>query len=175
MKLKKMLFLSFSGLFLLSGCASTTANQISPNISKTPVTESNIKIKVNLTPGISPFEKNLIQIAKQAEIEYNEYVEILKDVKKKKILPATRIPKNMGKRLTFCFDGYALLLIKNVVQDAGYTFELGNLRIQDSPIIHRCYRNTTIADILEDVSSDVGYDVIINEKTMTVKVKYNNE
>ena len=175
MKNSKKLILLGLGILFLAGCASDNVSTVSPNISKTPVSESNIDIKVSLSPGVKPFQKELINIAKQSEMKYNEYIEILKTAKKKKILPATRIPKNMGKRLTFCFDGYSLLLIKNIVQDAGYSFNIGNLRIQDSPIIHRCYKKTTIADILEDVSSDTGYDVLVNEKTMSVTVKYNNE
>jgi len=173
MNFKKIVFTGITVVFFF-GCASDqpAPGQIRPDISKAPVAESEVSIKVNLTSDMKAFEKQLIEIAKKSEVKYNQYMELLKNVKKKHILPATRIPKNMGKRLTFCYDGYALMLVKRVAEEAGYTFNIGKLVMQDSPIIHRCYKNTTVADILQDVSGDVGYDVVINENKMTVSVRY---
>lgn len=166
--IKKIFWLNV-GLILFTGCASENSVQpVSPNIQKT----KQEYFKINIKKDMDNFEKELIETAKKAEYKYNQYIELLKVMKKKKQLEDNRIPRNLGRRMTFCFDGYALLLIKKVVTEAGYSFNLGNLIMQDSPIIHRCYKNTMAIDILRDVATGYGYDLIINENKMEVNIRY---
>jgi hypothetical protein len=168
MKNRIKLFLIFSGLiFLFNGCTGSVS-QVSPK----PVGIKKEEIKINIKEDMDKFEKQLIEISKKAEYKYNQYIELLKNMKRKKVLEDNRIPRNLGKRFTFCFDGYALLLIKKVLTESGYSFDIGNLLIQDSPIIHRCYKNTMAIDILRDVSTGYGYDLIINERNMEARVRY---
>ena len=164
----KLLLIGIGGIFL-AGCASKPPVQpVSPNVQSTKKEQ----FKINIKKDMDDFEKQLIETAKKAEYKYNQYIELLKTMKKKKQLEDNRIPRNLGRRMTFCFDGYALLLIKKVVTEAGYSFNLGNLIMQDSPVIHRCYKNTMAIDILRDVATGYGYDLVINENKMEVTVRY---
>jgi len=166
-RIKTLVSMSVLSVFI-AGCAQQPTTPISENIQKTKTEHFSINIKKDM----DVFEEQLINIAKKAEYKYNQYIELLKTMKKKKEIENNRIPRNLGRRMTFCFDGYALLLIKKVVTDAGYSFDLGNLIMQDSPIIHRCYKNTMAVDILRDVATGYGYDLIIDENKMEVRVRY---
>ena len=160
------------GILLLFGAGCGQEPQlISPNIKQQNKKEENFKIDIK--KDMDTFEKQLVEVAKTASVKYSEYLALLKTMKKERKIADNRIPRNMGKRYTFCFDGYALLLVKQIVTKSGYNFNLGQLNMQDSPIIHRCYKNTLAIDILKDLSTGYGYNLIINEKLMEVTVKYN--
>jgi len=168
-KVISKLLLIGAGTAFLVGCASKPPVQpVSPNVQSA----KKEKIKIDIKKDMDDFEKQLIETAKKAEHKYNQYIELLKTMQKKKQLEDNRIPRNLGRRMTFCFDGYALLLIKKVVTEAGYSFNLGNVIMQDSPVIHRCYKNTMAIDILRDVATGYGYDLVINENKMEVTVRY---
>ena len=160
--------ISIALLLTIGGCASkNNAGHIKP----TPVKSEEVNISVDITGDISEFDKELIEIAKQSEMKYNQYIELLTQMKKERKLKPTRIPRNMGKRLTFSFDGYSLLLLKKVANEAGYTVELDNIRIPDSKVVSRDYHNTMIIDIIEDIASDQNYDVEIDEKNMHMRIR----
>jgi len=164
----------FSGILLafLTGCAAVPKNTVVPEVDLQKTKKETFT--VNIKRNMDVFEKELVEVAKKAEYKYNQYIELLKTLKKKHVLASNYIPRNLGKRYTFCFDGYALLLIKKVVTSAGYSFNLGNLLMQDSPIIHRCYKNTMAIDILRDIATGYGYDLIIDEHNMNVTVRYSD-
>ena len=168
-KLVKLLFFISVGMLFITGCVGTAPQpSVSPNVRY----KKKETFKIDIKKDMNIYEKQLVEIAKKAEYKYNQYVELLKPMKKNKQLEENRIPRNMGRRFTFCFDGYVLMLVKKVATNCGYGFDVGNLIMQDSPIIHRCYKNTMAVDILRDIATGYGYDLVINENKMEMKVRY---
>jgi hypothetical protein len=164
-KIMKKIILLFLPIVILTGCLN---NQ--PQINKG--LKDQIIVNIEINEDNKDLDYKLLEIAKKSEIKYNKYIELLTQLKKEKKLSKTRIPRNMGKRLTFSYDGYSLVLIKEVLSRANYDFDIGQLIIKDSKVISREYDNTTIIDILEDLSTDAGFDLEINEKKQIVKVYY---
>jgi hypothetical protein len=148
----------------LSGCMSTNSTMLSNNILRVDVSQINSN---------ADFQNKMIEIAKRSEMKFNEYTELLTALKKNRTLKNSRIPRNLGKRLSFSFDGYSLELVKKISDQVGYNLVLADLRVADSKVISRDYQNSMAVDILEDVSTDGGFNLEIDEAKMEIVARSN--
>jgi hypothetical protein len=157
----KKIYILFPFLFL--GC-SNNENLIQIKKEEVKVKSSNMKF--------TNFEKELIRISAKTSENYNNFYFLLKERKKiEREKPQYHIPKKMGKKLTINFEGYSGLLIKAIADKINYVFILDKMNITDTKIISKQYKETTVNDILEDLSLGNGFNIIINEKERIITLK----
>jgi len=146
---------------LLSGCLSSTANNRITNV-----------IEINKENKYTELEKQLILIAKENKRLNNEYVSILTKMKKHtKLYDNTKIPKRLARRMTFHYDGPALVLLKTIAEETDYKFDYASYRTFDSKNIVRYYRDTMLIDIIQDIAAELSMNVLISESNERITLQ----
>ena len=80
-KLVKLLFFISVGMLFITGCVGTAPQpSVSPNVKY----KKKETFKIDIKKDMNVYEKQLVEIAKKAEYKYNQYVELLRTMKKKK-------------------------------------------------------------------------------------------
>jgi len=162
MKIINYLFLSIT-LLIFTGCAFSTG----------PESVKQVKtIHIDKTNDYTDLEKQIIEIAKENERMYNEYIEILNSVKNNmKMYDKTKIPKGLARRMTFHYEGPALILLKNIAAETGYSFDYNKYRSYDTKNIVRNYTDTMLIDIIYDIASTFNFDVKIDETNNVISLQ----
>lgn len=120
----------------------------------------------------SEFDKELIRIAGKSEEAYNNFYHLLKQRKNVEMKKERQnIPINMGKRITTNFQGYSGLLVKTLADSADYKLITNDITLFDTKIVSKEYKNTTINDILYDLSINNGFNLVIKEKERVIVIK----
>lgn len=166
--MNKKIFILFSLMTLFFQGCSTKMFDSSNQIEEKKI--QNIKISNKNT--YTDLEKELVEIAKESKRNYNEYIEILSSLKDKtKMYDNTKIPKRLARRTSFHYEGPALRLLQKVAEETMYSFDYSKYRVYDSKNIVRNYTDTMLIDIIYDITSELNFDVIINEKDSKIELK----
>ena len=155
----KILLTATLSIFFITGCAQI---QPEPTLKKEYIPE--IKIKKE---DIDPVKQQLAEIAKEQQIKWNEYTEILTQLKRNtKLYTNSVIPKNLSKRASMSFDGPYLMLVEDIAKKSGYTFRIEDISVGDSKIISRKYKDTMYMDIIRELTDKENIVVNIDDKKM---------
>lgn len=128
---------------------------------------------VNIQPEIAytDLEKEIVKIAEENNRKYNEYTEILTQMKSKtRLYKNSKIPKRMARRVTFVYDGPSLELLKTIAEETQYHLELSNSRILDSKNVSRKYVDTMLIDVLYDIVDSSLMTINIDERDEVIKI-----
>lgn len=116
-------------------------------------------------------EKEIVKIAEENNRKYNEYTEILTQMKSKtRLYKNSKIPKRMARRVTFIYDGPALSLLKTIAEETQYHLDISNSRILDSKNISRKYVDSMLIDILYDIVDSSLMTINIDERDELIKI-----
>lgn len=165
----KIITLGIVSSFFLSGCVSFFSEKTT---SSALLKEEQTNKIYNKGVEVPKFEKELIRISSKTEESYNNFYYLLKkrkEVEKEK--EKYSIPKNMGAKISLFFDGYSGILLKSIVEKADYKLLTKDISLTDTKIVSKKYKDTTINDILQDLSVGNGFNVVINEKENIVYIK----
>lgn len=128
---------------------------------------------VNIQPEIAytDLEKEIVKIGEENNRRYNEYTEILTQMKSKtKLYKNSKIPKRMARRVTITYDGLALDLLKTIAEETQYHLDISKSRILDSKNISRKYVDTMLIDILYDIVDSSLMTINIDERDEVIKI-----
>jgi len=129
-------------------------------------------IEISKKNEYTELEKEIVEVAKEHKRFYNEYIEILTSLKHRtKMYDSTKIPKRLARRTTFHYEGPALLLLKNIAEETQYNFNYDKYRTYDSKNIVRHYTDTMLIDIIYDITSEFGFDILIDEKDASITLQ----
>lgn len=139
-----------------------------------PQKKEHITMKVNIKDNYTELEQKLINISNKIQTKQNEYTEIMMDMKNRhQTYKNQKIPKRLSKRVSFEFEGPALVLLKNIADESGYRF-ISNSdnphNIYDSKHIYRNFQDTMLIDIITDIESRIEGSVVIDESEETISV-----
>jgi len=168
----KLSIISIS-ILAFSGCTSMKDLSIfQDDVDEKVVQEQKIQEKAYVANSYDNFEKELIRIASKSEETYNSFYHLLKQRKQIEFEKQPQhIPYGMGKKITTTFEGYSGLLVKTMAEKSDYKLVTEDISLFDTRLVSKEYKNTTINDILLDLSQENGFNIVVKEKERVIVIK----